>query len=91
MKGGFFSFFFLTHRPIELSFLIHAEVESSVHPSDADQAHCQADELQDTWGQTMNTPTHNAQEPVRKAHKHTQQQVVSIYLKVIKEKYAPLN
>lgn len=40
--------FFLTHRPIELSFLIHAEVESSVHPSDADQTHCQTDELQDT-------------------------------------------
>lgn len=39
---------FLTHRPIELSFLIHAEVESSVHPSDADQTHCQTDELQDT-------------------------------------------
>lgn len=37
-----------THRPIELSFLIHTEVESSVHPSDADQTHCQTDELQDT-------------------------------------------
>lgn len=37
-----------THRAIELSFLIHTEVESSVHPSDADQTHCQTDELQDT-------------------------------------------
>lgn len=53
----------LTYRPIELSFLIHAEVEASIHPPDADQTHCQTDELQDTWGQThrigqRNTQTH---------------------------------
>lgn len=50
-----------THRSIELSFLIHAQVESSIHPSDADQPHCQADEFQDTCGQ-KHTPI-NQQKP----------------------------
>lgn len=43
----------LTHRPIELSFLIHAEVQSGVHAPDADQTDCQTDELQDTLGSNM--------------------------------------
>lgn len=55
MKVGFSSFSLWTYRPIELSFLIHTEVESSVHPSDADQTHRQTDELQDAWDQTTHT------------------------------------
>lgn len=39
----------LTYRPIEFTPLVHAQVDSSVHPPDADQSHCQAYELKDTW------------------------------------------
>lgn len=38
-----------TYRPIELASLIHAEVESWVHPTDAHQPHCQANKLQNPW------------------------------------------
>ena len=36
-----------TYRSIQLPLLIHAEVESTVHATDADQTHGYTDELQD--------------------------------------------
>ena len=36
-----------TYRSIQLPLLIHAEVESAVHATDADQTHGYTDELQD--------------------------------------------
>lgn len=37
-----------THRAIQLSFVIHPQIESTVHPSNAYQAHSKAYEFQNT-------------------------------------------
>lgn len=39
---------FYTYRAIQLSFVIHPQIESTVHPSNAYQAHRQAYEFQNT-------------------------------------------
>lgn len=42
-----------TYRPIQLASLVHAEVESGVHPTDAHQPHCQANKLQNPWNREV--------------------------------------
>ena len=61
----------MTYRPIEISLLVHAQVESRVHPSDAHQTYRQADKLQDTWGPTRtHAHTHTHTHTHRHAHMH---------------------
>lgn len=38
-----------TYRPIQLSFVVHPQVESTVHPSNAYQPNSKAYEFQNTW------------------------------------------
>lgn len=46
-----------THRSVQRPFTVHGQVEAAVHPPDADQAHGEADELQDPWTQQQHIST----------------------------------
>lgn len=37
-----------THRAVQFSLVVHGEVQTTVYPSDANQPHCQTNELQNT-------------------------------------------
>lgn len=43
-----------TYRTIKFPFVIHPQIESTVHPSNADQSNCKADEFQNTWERRQN-------------------------------------